>query len=120
MTFDQYLKEDYKALMDAANKITGHNELAVDLLHYAIEQMSHKENLEAILASGGARFYCVCIMSTQWRSQTGPFYKQFVRQHDDVELYDKPIEDYKINYQYYITEANKIIADFVYQQLELF
>ncbi|QOR57699.1 DNA polymerase [uncultured phage cr130_1] len=35
-------------------------------------------------------------------------------------LYDKPIEDYKINYQYYITEANKIIADFVYQQLELF
>ena len=35
-------------------------------------------------------------------------------------LYDKPIEDYKINYQYYITEANKIISDFVYQQLELF
>ena len=35
-------------------------------------------------------------------------------------LYDKPIEDYKINYQYYIAEANKIIADFVYQQLELF
>lgn len=92
MTFDQYLKEDYKALMEAANKITGHNELAVDLLHYAIEQMSHKENLDAILASGGARFYCVCIMSTQWRSQTGPFYKQFVRQHEDIDTFDKPIE----------------------------
>lgn len=33
---------------------------------------------------------------------------------------DKPIEDRHINYQYYIEEANKIIADFVYQQLELF
>jgi len=33
---------------------------------------------------------------------------------------DTPIEDRKINYRYYISEANKIIADFVNQQLELF
>lgn len=32
----------------------------------------------------------------------------------------KPIEDRHINYQYYIGEANKIIAEFVHQQLELF
>ena len=31
-----------------------------------------------------------------------------------------PIEGRHINYQYYIGEANKIIADFVHQQLELF
>lgn len=31
-----------------------------------------------------------------------------------------PIENRHINYQYYIGEANKIIADFVNQQLELF
>ena len=31
-----------------------------------------------------------------------------------------PIEGRHINYQYYISEANKIIADFVHQQLELF
>ena len=31
-----------------------------------------------------------------------------------------PIEDRKINYRYYISEANKIIADFTEQQLELF
>lgn len=35
-------------------------------------------------------------------------------------LDDLPIEERHINYQYYIQEANKIIADFVYQQLELF
>ena len=33
---------------------------------------------------------------------------------------DLKIEDRKVNYRYYISEANKIIADFVYQQLELF
>lgn len=31
-----------------------------------------------------------------------------------------PIEQRKINYQYYVSEANKIIADFVHRQLELF
>lgn len=33
---------------------------------------------------------------------------------------NKPIEDRRINYQYYIGEANKIIGEFVHQQLELF
>ena len=33
---------------------------------------------------------------------------------------DLPIDDRKINYRYYISEANKIIADFTEQQLELF
>ena len=31
-----------------------------------------------------------------------------------------PIEGRHLNYQYYISEANKIISEFVYQQLELF
>lgn len=36
------------------------------------------------------------------------------------EMNDIPIEDRHINYQYYIGEANKIISEFVCQQLELF
>ena len=36
------------------------------------------------------------------------------------EFDDLPIECRKINYRYYISEASKIIADFVEQQLELF
>lgn len=35
-------------------------------------------------------------------------------------LDNRPIEEYKINYQYYISEANKVIADFIHRQLELF
>lgn len=33
---------------------------------------------------------------------------------------DRKIEDRKINYRYYISEANSIIADLAYKQLELF
>ena len=33
---------------------------------------------------------------------------------------DIPIEDRKINYRYYISEAKKVIADFTEQQLSLF
>ena len=33
---------------------------------------------------------------------------------------DRPIEDRKINYRYYISEAKKIVSDFTEQQLELF
>ena len=36
------------------------------------------------------------------------------------EMNDIPIENRHINYQYYIGEANKIISEFVCQQLELF
>ena len=35
-------------------------------------------------------------------------------------LNDLTVDDKHINYRYYISEANKIIADFVNQQLELF
>ena len=89
MTFNQFLENDYKALVEAAYKITGNSELSHDLLHYAIEEMSLKKNLQDVVDSGGARFYCVRIMMTQWRSQTGPFYKQFVKQNEDLEYHDR-------------------------------
>lgn len=80
--------------MQAAQKITGNNELAGDLLHYAIEEMSYKDNLQAILDSGGARFYLIRICMTQWRSQTGPFYKQFIKQDQEIDvIIDKEEEE---------------------------
>jgi len=88
LTFNQYLEQDYSALVEATDKITGHNELALDLLHYAIEEVSSKSNLQEIVDSGGMRFYLIRIMITQWRSQTGPFYKQFIKGHDDIDTHD--------------------------------
>lgn len=93
MDFNEYLLKDYKALVEAANKITGNNELAIDLLHYAIEDMSYKANIQAIVDSGGARFYLVRIMMTQWRSQTGPFYKAFLKRGGTVDINNVEIQD---------------------------
>ena len=86
MTFNEYLANDYKELVKAAHKITGNNKLSLDLLHYAIEEVSNKQNLQSIIDSGGMRFYIVRIMMTQWRSQTGPFYKTYVKGLGQVEL----------------------------------
>ena len=93
MTFNQYLEQDYTALIDACNKITGNNELALDLLHYAIEEIAQKENLQTILDSGGARYYLIRIMITQWRSQTGPFYRQFIKNHQDIGDFDGQVPE---------------------------
>jgi DNA-directed RNA polymerase specialized sigma24 family protein len=86
LDFNQYLSNDYSELVNAVNKITGNNELAIDLLHYCIEEVSYKHNLQDIIDSGGMRFYIVRIAMTQWRSSTGPFYKAFVKRGGQVEL----------------------------------
>ena len=86
LDFNKYLSNDYNELVNAAKKITGNNELSIDLLHYAIEEVSYKSNIQSIIDSGGMRFYLVRIMMTQWRSQTGPFYKAFVKSGGQVEI----------------------------------
>jgi DNA-directed RNA polymerase specialized sigma24 family protein len=77
MTNNQIIELEYPELIKAAKKITGNSELAMDLLHYSIEELYNKPNMEAIIQSGGVRFYIVRIMMVQSRSKTGPFYKQF-------------------------------------------
>ena len=77
MTNNQIIELEYPELVKAAKKITGGHHLHLDLLHYAIEELYNKPNMNDIIQSGGVRFYLVRIMMTQWRSVTGPFYKQF-------------------------------------------
>jgi hypothetical protein len=105
LDFNEYLSKDYEELVKASKKITGNSDLHLDLLHYAIEEMSNKQNIQGIVDSGGARFYCIRIMMTQWRSQTGPFYRQFVRANnlsdissmDIPEVTETPLDMQKIN-----------------------
>ena len=117
MDFSQYLTNDYNELVKAANKITGNSDLSVDLLHYAIEEMSFKENIQSIVDSGGARFYCVRIMMTQWRSQTGPFYKQYIKRGESIEVHD--VED-KAESTLDIDKVNEILDGLNWYDKELF
>lgn len=90
MDFTHYLSTDYTALTEAAKKITGNHHLSHDLLHYSIEELAGKDNLQSVIDSGGARFYLIRIMMTQWRSQTGPFHRQFRKCHEELDWHDKP------------------------------
>jgi len=77
LTIKETIELEYPHLIEAAKKITGNHELHLDLLHYSIEELYNKPNMKSIVDSGGLRFYLVRIMMTQWRSKSGPFYKQF-------------------------------------------
>lgn len=80
MTYAEYLSLDYKDLVKASNKITGGSALALDLLHDSIMALSYKANLQDVIDSGACRFYLIKIMMVQWRSNTGPFYRNYVKQ----------------------------------------
>lgn len=119
MDFNEYLTKDYKALVEAANKITGSNPLSIDLLHYAIEEMSYKKNIQDIVDSGGARFYCIRIMMTQWRSQTGPFYKAFVKSGGTVDVSNVDIQEREDN-PLDVTRVNEILNQLPWYDKTLF
>jgi hypothetical protein len=119
LTFNEYLTNDYNELVKAAYKITGNNTLSLDLLHYAIEEVSSKENLQAIIGSGGMRFYIVRIMMTQWRSQTGPFYKTYRKGSGQVELDQVTyIEEKEID-TIDVKKVNQIISSLPWYDKEL-
>lgn len=117
MNFTEYLSNDYQALTEAANKITGNHHLALDLLHYGIEELSTKANLQDILDSGGARFYLIRILMTQWRSQTGPFHRQFVKQYEELEWHDKEEKEEK---HLDLDRVNHLINNLDWYDRELF
>lgn len=78
MTLNECLEIEYPHLVEASLKITAGHELHLDLLHYCIDDLSKKHNAQDIVDSGGLRFYVVRMMMTQFRSQTGPFYKMYL------------------------------------------
>lgn len=109
--------QEYPILIEASKKITNNHELHMDLLHYALEELYSKKNYEEIINSGGVRFYVVRIMLTQWRSNTGPFYKMFFNQKSNEISED--IIDYKESNQNEL-EYIKALEDLAWYDKELF
>jgi hypothetical protein len=117
MTVNEVIEIEYPELVKAAKKITGGHALHMDLLHYSIEELYNKSNTEAIVQSGGLRFYLVRIMMTQWRSTTGPFYKQF-GDHYNKEISDNITEE-KIDHLD-VDKVNKLLAQLPWYDQLLF
>ena len=86
MNVNDWTNQNYSSLLTAAKNISYNDELSTELLHYSLEQLLFKPNVEEIINSGGAQFYIVRIMLNQWRSTTSPFYKIYRKDVCQIEL----------------------------------
>ena len=74
MTITEWTNVSYIPLMDAAKKISANADLSEELLHYSLEQLLTKPNVQEIVDSGGAQFWVIRTMLNSWRSTTSKFY----------------------------------------------
>lgn len=75
MTIEHWTNTNYPNLLQAARNISYNSELSTELLHYSLEQLLTKPNIQEIIDSGGAQFWVVRTMLNSWRSTTSGFYK---------------------------------------------
>lgn len=78
------MQENYRELKEAANRISSNSQLAGELLHFCVDVFLRKGDCESVIASGGARFYIVRIMLSQWRSTTSEFFHTYRKHNDEI------------------------------------
>jgi hypothetical protein len=97
LTVTDWCNRNYSKLLQAAKNISFNDELSEELLHYSLEQLLIKPNLEAIIDSGGGEFYVIRIMLNSWRSTTSPFYRIYRAHSEQIDinsyLQENDIED---------------------------
>lgn len=104
---DTFFQENYDKLKEAAVNITNNSDLWEELLHYTICEFLSKKDVEAIIASGGGRFYCVRIMLNSYRSTTSPFYTTYRKPKADL----NEVEDVQDEHDNTNEIADKIRAE---------
>ena len=92
---EQFVKDNYLPLKEAAERISGGDPLSEELLHYTLDEFLRKRDVDQIIDSGGGKFYCVRIMMTQWKSVTSPFYHTYRKPSPTLDIEDvQDIPDY--------------------------
>jgi hypothetical protein len=80
-----FLQDNYQPLKEAAVRISGNDELSDELLHYAIDEFLKKPNVEEIVLSGGARWFCIKILMNSWKSSSSRFFYTYRQPTLDLE-----------------------------------
>ena len=88
------MADNYIPLKEAANRISGNNILAEELLHYTIDEFLKKPKATEIIKAGAGRFYCVGIMRNSWKSSTSPFFHIYRKENTELKDYhDQPDDE---------------------------
>lgn len=101
MDLEHFMKTNYQNLLQASKNISRDNDLAEELLHYALSELLSKGNVQEIIDSGGAQFYIIRIMLNSWKSTTSPFYRIYrvsnsldpLLEEPEEEEYDRDIDE---------------------------
>ena len=56
-------------------RITSHDELSEELLHYTLMAFLDRPDTQQIVESGAAFYFCLKIATNSWKSTTSPFYR---------------------------------------------
>lgn len=86
MTVNDWCKANYNNLLQSSKNISYNSELSEELLHYALEQLLTKPNVQDIVDSGGAQFWVVRTMLNSFRSTTSAFFKLYRGTFEQISL----------------------------------
>jgi hypothetical protein len=77
LTIKEWTDNNYSPLKDACKRIAEGNELSEELLHYVLSEFLDKPDVQKIVMSGGAFFFCLRMATNSWKSTTSPFYRMY-------------------------------------------
>jgi hypothetical protein len=77
LTITEWTNLNYEPLKEACHRISEGNELGEELLHYVLSEFLNKPNVQEIIQSGGAFWFCLKMVTNSWKSTTSPFYRMY-------------------------------------------
>ena len=77
MTIKEWTDNNYSPLKDACKRIAEGNALSEELLHYVLSEFLIKPDVQKIVMSGGAFYFCLRMATNSWKSTTSPFYRMY-------------------------------------------
>ena len=86
MTITEWCNLNYQPFKEACERISESSPLAEELTHYVITEFLLKPDVQSIIDSGGAFFYCLRIATNNWKSTTSPFYRNYRDPNLSIEL----------------------------------
>jgi len=77
LTIKEWTDNNYSPLKDACKRIAEGNALSEELLHYVLSEFLIKPDVQKIVMSGGAFYFCLRMATNSWKSTTSPFYRMY-------------------------------------------
>lgn len=84
MTKDQWISQHYEEFKQACLRISQDSDLYEELCHYVLSEFMLRPDVQTIVDSGGAFFYCLRMCTNSWKSVTSPFYRQYRQQWESI------------------------------------